>query len=166
MIKEVKLRRITMIMLMAAVLFTAACSSPEKKAEAGKGDVKSAVEAYLTGTKGIELNNVDLGIANLKEEGDRMTCEVSVALKEDAKQKFTYNYTLKKENGKWKVASSEAVGGPHAGKPASQMPEGHPPVAEGQQPPPSSQTMPPGHPPVGDNPHAAPPPQIKPEEKK
>lgn len=156
-IKEAKLRKILMF---AAIVVLAACTAPQKKSEDLNLLAREAVETYLTGAKGIELKNVTVEIANLKKEGETVLCEVNVALKENPQQKFTYKYTLKQEAGKWKVASSEPVGGSHAGKPMGQgMPEGHPPVGDGEQAAPGQ--MPLGHPPMSANPHDPAQPQMQ-----
>jgi hypothetical protein len=142
-IKEAKLRK-SFLLLFLVVL--TACSGASNKSEDQSFTVKETIQTYLSESKGIEVKNVTLEVGNIKSEGNKLTCDATVALKENPNQKMTFQYSLIKENGRWKVASSESVGSPHAGKP---MPSGHPPTGEGQQmnqdlPPP----LPPGHPPI------------------
>ena len=128
-------------------------------APATSDPIQKAVYDYIENVRQVNLNMLSVEIKNQKVEGTKATCDVSYIMKEDGKPFMEYSYELAQEGGIWKVTSSKAKGGTHAGMPAAggDMPAGHPGMG-GEGAPAgmpahgttdaSGMPMPAGHPPI------------------
>jgi len=139
-------------LVLAAALFTAACSKNIQNPEA----VKRAIITYLNAKSaqtGLNMANITVDVTALEFERDSARASVSFRAKgSDQATGMTMNYSLDRKGDQW-VVRERAEGGsnPHGGAvpetappPEGAIPPGHPSV--GGAP---SGALPPGHPTVG-----------------
>lgn len=147
--------------VLCAFLLTAGCSRAPEDKEA----IRKAVADHVTKNAGIDLNQIDLTVADVKFEGNQATAAVSFKPKGAPEQGMNMSYTLERRGNEWVVkgrgAGHGGMGGMGAGamgggmgagqmgsggEKGGDMPTGHPPVnAPGAA---GSGELPAGHPPV------------------
>lgn len=98
---------------------------------------------------GLELNNLNITVTDVKFEGNQANAQVSFTPKASPQSGMSLAYRLERKGAKWQVLGR---GAGHAGMGGAtgmgQMPPGHPPATPGASGTPPAGQMPPGHPPV------------------
>lgn len=121
------------IALIAGSLLLSACSkagSPH-----AKDAIREAIEAHLRANPQLLLEKFNTEIERVTYKGDTAEAMAKFVSKSEPSSAVEVRYQLKREAGKWKVVSSQSVGGmgmgAHGGA-AGSMPMGHPPVTGNQ----------------------------------
>ncbi len=141
-------------LLLAVVVFLAACSKNIQNPEA----VKQAIVSYLNAKSaqtGLNMANITVDVTALEFERDSARASVNFRAKgTDQNTGMTMNYTLDRKGDQWVVRErGDSASNPHGGAvpqtaPPSdgEIPPGHPPVGAA----PGGTALPPGHPSVGE----------------
>jgi hypothetical protein len=136
--------------LFAAALFAAGCN----RAPANKEAVRQAVTEHLSKNAALDINQLNVEVADVKFQGNEATASVAIKPKSAPDQGMTMSYTLERRGDKWQVkgrgtghGGGMGMGGGMPGEGgAGQMPPGHPPTnAPGGN---AKGELPAGHPPV------------------
>ena len=124
------------------------------KAPESKDAVRAGIMDHLTKNTGLDVNQMDITVQDVKFDGEQAVATVSFKPKASPDAGMTMPYTLDKRGGKWVVRKRSEAGSPHGGAMgggamggggAMPMPEATKPAAPGG----ASGDLPPGHPPVG-----------------
>ena len=134
------------------------------RAPQDKEAVRQAVTEHLSKNAALDINQLNVEVADVKFQGNEATASVAIKPKSAPEQGMTMSYTLERRGDKWQVKGRGAghgggmgmgAGAPGAMPGAGEMPAGHPPTnAPGGNT--KSGELPAGHPPVN-----APPPSKK-----
>jgi hypothetical protein len=130
------------IPLLLGIAVVACNRAPESK-EA----VREGIVDHLNKNTGLDMKAMDVDIKDVTFKGNQATASVSFKPKATPDAGMTMNYTLERRGEKW-VVQQKAGGAGHSGgmspgsgtvnppKPAApgDLPPGHPPVAQPQQP--------------------------------
>jgi hypothetical protein len=146
--------------LLCAALLLAGC----KRAPENKEAIRQAVADHVTKNAGIDMNQIELEVGDVKFEGNEATAPVRFKPKGAPEQGMSISYTLERRGDQWVVKGKGAghgggaMGGGSMGSPmgagpgasgaekSGEMPAGHPPVnSPGGAP---KGELPAGHPPV------------------
>jgi hypothetical protein len=138
-----------LLYLPCAVLLVAGCKRAPENSEA----IRQAVIEHVKKNAGIDMNQINVEIRNVKFEGSQASAAVSFKPKGSPDQGMSMSYTLERQGDKWVV---KGRGGGHGGmsggmdsggtRGAGDLPSGHPPVNNPGAA--SGGDLPAGHPPV------------------
>jgi hypothetical protein len=126
------------------------------RAPENKDAVRQAVTEHLSKNAALDMNQLNVEVADVKFQGNEATASVAIKPKSAPEQGMTMSYTLERRGEKWQVkgrgsghGGGMGMGGgtPNAAPDAGQMPPGHPPAsaAGGNT---KAGELPAGHPPV------------------
>jgi hypothetical protein len=113
------------------------------RAPESKEAVREGIVDHLNKNTGLDLKAMDMDVSNVTFNGNQATASVSFKPKSSPDSGMTMNYTLERQGQKWIVQQKAGSGGhgggavpsPGAASPApGDLPPGHPPVAQPQQP--------------------------------
>lgn len=144
-------------LFIAAALALAGCNRAPENKEA----IRQAVTEHLSKNAALDMNQLNLEIADVKFQGNEATASVSIRPKSAPDQGMSMSYTLERKGDKWQVKGRGAGHGggmgmpggmPGAGMgappPGAEMPSGHPPVNSPGGAGAKGGDLPAGHPPV------------------
>ena len=145
------------------VICTALLIAGCKRAPDNKEAVKQAVVEHLSKNAALEVNQLDIDVADVQFNGNEATAKVSIKPKSAPEQAMTMGYALDRKGDKWQVRPRSTTG--HGGMgggmgsapaeqapSAGQMPAGHPPTNSPEGGAAKGGELPAGHPPVNQAP--------------
>jgi len=101
-------RGICLHILFVLLLASAACTPASKPSEETSA-IKDAILSYVTNVKHVAADQMNATVENITLEGDKATCTATFVSKSGAVPPLSYQYELKKIDGKWQVESSKPL---------------------------------------------------------